>query len=277
MRSIFIFLCLALNALLAFGQSESMFRKGQFQLAIRTGFMPVNKTNSSVDFSYVDGDQNAAYLPDTVSVSYRLDRRNFGHTLSIGVGYFVTEKLRTSISVKPHLNSFLANEAKNGKVYGVHFDLGLDYFATIANDFNVLFGATASRIIGGFGIASGGPKSKDYLVVNGNELYDNDIGFHIIDNSWAFSPKLGLHYKVSNAIAISANSGFLMTFGRTSRMNFAGLLQDETLKWNSKGYDDSDVNLTIDNTKISNDNIDSLPFDFSGFFLELGMTINLNK
>jgi hypothetical protein len=60
-------------------------------------------------------------------------------------------------------------------------------------------------------------------------------------------------------------------------MNFAGLLKDGETKWNSKGYNDSDVNLTIDNTKISTDNINSLPYKFSGMFFELGTIINLNK
>jgi hypothetical protein len=113
--------------------------------------------------------------------------------------------------------------------------------------------------------------------VNGNDLYDNDIGFHIIDNSWAFSPKICLYYKANSNFIITANSGFQMTFGRTSRMNFAGLTKDGTVKWNSKAYNDSDVDLTIDNTKISNDNIDRLPYKFSGLFFELGAIINLNK
>jgi hypothetical protein len=42
--------------------------------------------------------------------------------------------------VKPYLNSFLSNSAKNGKVYGVQFDLGLDYFHNISKDLNISFG-----------------------------------------------------------------------------------------------------------------------------------------
>ncbi len=272
-----LLICLILNTQFLFGQNENMFRKGKFQVLIAYGLIPINQTNSQIGFRYIDGNQNSNYLLDTISAKYRLDKSNFGSAINIGIGYFFTDKFRTSINVKPYLNSFLSNSEKNGKVYGVQFDLSLDYFATISKDLSVSFGTNVSRIIGGFGITSGGAKNKAYLAVNGNELYDNDIGFHIIDNSWAFSPKIGLHYKITNNITFYANSGFQMTFGRESRMNFAGLLKDGETKWNSKGYNDSDVNLTIDNTKISTDNINSLPYKFSGVFFELGTIINLNK
>jgi len=216
-------------------------------------------------------------LVDTVSVNYDLGKRYFGNAFNIGIGYFLTDNIRTSISLKPHLNSFLSNKSKNGEVYGIQFDLGLDYFYNISKDLSFSFGTTASRIIGGYGITSGGAKNKEYLVVNGNELYDNDIGFHIIDNSWAFSPKIGIHYAITKNIIITANSGFQLTFGRTSRLNFAGLQKDGTVKWNRKEYNDADVDLTINNSKINSDNIDKLPYKFSGLFFELGTIINLNK
>ncbi len=264
-----------LNTQFLFGQNENIFRKGKFQIIVAFSLLPTNQTNSQIGFTYIDGHQNSNYVLDTISAKYNLDKGYFGSAANIGIGYFFTDKFRTSIHVKPYLNSFLSNSAKNGKVYGVQFDLGLDYFASISKNLSVSFGTNVSRIIGGFGITSGGAKNKAYLAVNGNELYDNDIGFHIIDNSWAFSPKIGFHYKATTNIIISANSGFQMTFERESKMNFAGLQKDGETKWNSKGYNDSDVNLTIDNIKISNDNINSLPYKFSGVFFELSMIINL--
>ncbi|MCC5944935.1 MAG: hypothetical protein JJT94_08360 [Bernardetiaceae bacterium] len=276
MRTILI-LCLTFYSHLFFGQDETMFQKGQFQITVAFSLMPIKKTNSQVDFKYIDGDQNVTYLVDSISANYNLKKRYFANAVTIGVGYFITDNIRTSINIKPYLNSFLSNKAKNGQVYGVQFDLGLDYFASVSDDVSISFGTTASRIIGGFGITSSGAKNKEYLVVNGNELYDNDIGFHIIDNSWAFSPTIGLHYRASSNIILSANSGFQMTFGRTSRMNFAGLQQDETVKWNRKEYNNADVSLMIDGTKINNDNINKLPYKFSGVFFELGTIINLNK
>lgn len=276
MRTIII-LCLTLYSHLIFGQNVTMYHKGQFQVTGAFSLVPVKRTNSQVNFKYIDGDQNSPFLVDTISANYDLKKRYFGNAINIGIGYFVTENIRTFISLKPHLNSFISNKSKNGKVYGVQFDLGMDYFAYVSNEVSFSFGATASRIIGGFGITSSGAKNKEYLVVNGNKLYDNDIGFHIIDNAWAFSPKIGLNYVASKDVIITANSGFQMTFGRTSRMNFAGLQQDGTVKWNSKNYNNSDVSLMIDNTKISNDNINKLPYKFSGLFFELGTMINLNK
>jgi len=274
---IIIILYLAFYSQLIFGQNESMFHKGQFQITAAFSLMPINKTNSQVDFKYVDGSHNATYVVDTVSANYDLRKRYFGNAINIGIGYFLTESIRASISLKPHLNSFLPNKSKNGKVYGVQFDVGIDYFYNISKDLNVSFGTTASRILGGYGITSSGPKNKEYLLVNGNELYDKDIGFHIIDNSWAFSPKIGLHYGATQNIIIYANSGFQMSFGRTSRMNFAGLQKDGELKWNSKEYNDIDVDLIIDNNKITNDKINRLPYKFSGVFFDFGTIINLDK
>jgi hypothetical protein len=276
MKTILI-LCLTVYSHLIFGQDKTMFQKGQFQITVAFSLMPIKKTNSQVDFKYIDGDQNATYLVDSISANYNLKKRYFANAVTVGVGYFITDNIRTSINIKPYLNSFLSNKAKDGQVYGVQFDLGMDYFTYISNDVSISFGTTASRIIGGFGITSSGAKNKEYLVVNGNKLYDNDIGFHIIDNSWAFSPTIGLHYRASSNIILTANSGFQMIFGRTSRMNFAGLQQDGTVKWNRKEYNDSDVSLMIDNTKISNENVNKLPYKFSGVFFELGTIINLNK
>lgn len=274
---IIIILIVTLCSHLVIGQDETMFQKGQFQITVTFSLMPVKKTNSQVDFKYIDGDQNATYLVDSISANYYLKKRYFANAVTIGVGYFITDNVRTSINIKPYLNSFLSNKAKNGQVYGVQFDLGMDYFTCFSNDVCISFGTTASRLISGFGITSSGAKYKEYLVVNGNQLYDNDIGFHIIDNSWALSPTVGLHYRVSSNIIFTANSGFQMNFGRTSWMNFAGLQQDGTVKWNRKEYNDDDVSLMIDNTKISNENIDKLPYKFSGVFFELGTIINLNK
>jgi hypothetical protein len=254
-----------------------MYQKEQFQVTVAFSLMPVKMTNSQVNFKYIDGDQNSTYLLDTVSANYDLKKRYFGNAVNIGIGYFITENIRAAISLKPHLNSFLSNKSKNGKVYGVQFDLGLDYFYNISKDVSFSFGTTASRIIGGYGITSGGARNKEFLVVNGNELYDNNIGFHIIDNAWAFSPKFGLHYAATKDIIITANSGFQITFGRTSRLNFAGLQKDGTVKWNRKDYNDTYVDLSINNSRINSDNINQLPYRFSGLFFELGTIINLNK
>ncbi|GAB4460033.1 MAG: hypothetical protein Fur0028_13480 [Bacteroidales bacterium] len=274
---IILILCLTFYNYLVVAQNETMFHKGQVQITVFYSLMPVKITNSQVGFRYVDGNQNATYLVDTVLANYNLKKRYFGNAFNIGIGYFITENLRTSISLKPHLNSFLSNKSKNGKVYGIQFDLGLDYFYNVSKDLYFSFGTTASRILGGYGITSGGAKNKEYLLVNGIELYDNDIGFHTIDNCWAFSPKIGLHYAMNKNIVFTANSGFQMTFGRTSRMNFAGLQKDGKVKWNRKEYNDADVELTINNSKINSDNIYKLPYKFSGLFFELGTIINLKK
>ena len=263
---------------LIFGQNETMFHKKQYQFKVGLGLMPVQRTNSQVDFKYIDGNQNSSYLVDTISANYNLTNRYFGNVLNIGVGYFITNNICTSINFKAHLNSFLSNKGKNGQVYGGQFDLGVDYLANISNDISISLGITTSRILGGYAITSGGAKNKEYLVVNGNELYGNDeIGFHIIDNSWGFSPKISINYKLTNYFILTANSGYQVTFGRTSRLNFAGPQQDGEVIWNRKKYNDADVSLNIDNTKINNDNINKLPYNFSGVFFELGIIINLNE
>lgn len=262
---------------LLFAQNQNMFQKGQFQITVAFNWRPVKKANSQVNFRYIDGSPTANYSADTITANNRLNQNNFANTISLGVGYFVTDKIRTSFTLQPYLNSFLSNKNKNGNVYGVQFDFGLDYFTSLSRDLSFSFGTTASRIIGGFGITSGGAKNKNFLVVNGNEIHDNDIGFHIIDKCWALGPKIGFHYRASNNIVLSANSGFQFSFGRESKMNFAGTLKHGSVKWNSKSYNDPDVNLTINDTKITNENIKKLPYNFSGLFFDLGLIFDLNK
>jgi hypothetical protein len=112
---------------LVFGQSETMFRKGQFQITAAFSLMPVNRTHSQLDFTYMDGNQFDTYLVDTITANYSLKKKYFENAVTIGIGYFLTDKFRMSINAKPYLNSLLSNKAKNEKVYGVQFDLGLDY------------------------------------------------------------------------------------------------------------------------------------------------------
>ncbi len=275
MRKLIIILFLVINTQILFAQAEKMFYQGQFQITIAFSLLPVNKTNSEIDFKYIDGNKNSKYTVDTISVNYKLKKKYFENAVSIGIGYFIADGFRIAVNTKPYINSFLSNKAKNGEVYGVEFEWGLDYFNTLSNDVSISYGITAARIIGGFGITSNGAKNKDHLVVNGNELYDDEIGFHIIDNSWGISPELGLHYKANNNVIISSTYGYKKNFARTSRMNFAGFEKDGTVKWNRKDYNDSDLNLIIDKRKITESNINDLPYKFSGSYFEFGTSINI--
>jgi hypothetical protein len=261
----------------AYGQHNNWFQKKQLQLQVAYSMRPINKTNSEVGFRYIDGNSDSNYLADTVATKYNLNNAYLGNAITLGFGYFVTQKIRTSLRLTPHLNSFLSNQAKNGNVYGIQFDLGMDYFHSVSERLGISFGTSVSKILGGFGITSGGPVNKEYLLVNDVALYDNDIGFHIIDNSWALSPRLGLNYKIASNLIFFTDAGFQLAFARTSKMNFAGLQKDGRLKWNSKNYGDPDINLTINNTEILKNRIDNLPYKFSGLFLDIGFKINLNN
>jgi hypothetical protein len=223
------------------GQANHLFQKGQFQLSVALSLRPIQKRTSALNFKYIDGNANSKYLPDTIAAKYNLNKRYFGTAFSLGLGYFVSNNLKISFNVSPHLNSFLSNKAKNGQVYGAQIDLGLDFFAHLSKNASISYGITSSRIFGGFGITSDGAKNKDYLVVNNNELYDKEIGFHIIDNAWALNPKIGLNYSLSENMMIFSNLGYQITFGRESKMNFAGFLKDGDVKWNSISYENPDV------------------------------------
>lgn len=259
------------------GQANHLSRKGQYQLSFALSIRPVQKRTSELNFRYIDGNANSNYLPDTIAAKYNLNKRYFGTAFSLGVGYFVSNTLKVSFNVSPHLNSFLSNKAKNGQVYGAQVDLGLDFFAHLSKNASISYGITSSRILGGFGITSDGAKNKDYLVVNNNQLYDKEIGFHIIDNSWALNPKIGLNYSLSENTIIFSNLGYQITFGRESKMNFAGFLKDGNVKWNSISYESSDVDLSIDDAKINNATIDQLPYRFNGWLFDFGTTLKLNR
>jgi hypothetical protein len=278
MRSIkLILIILVTNTFSSKGQIDNLYKKGQVQITVGFGLMPVKQKKNKVGFSYTDGDEYANYLVDTITANYYLKNKYFGNTLNIGLGYLLTDRISTTISIKPYLHSFLSNSDKNGKVYGIQFDAGFQYHTPISKEVNISLGTTVSRIIGGFGITSGGPKNKDYLVINENKLYDDDIGFHIIDNCWAISPTIGLNYRANNFFTLYLNSGYQIAFGRSSRMNFAGLQKDGSIKWNKKSFDDENLSLTIDNTKINRNTIDKLPYKFEGIRIEIGAMITINK
>lgn len=276
-KVLYVFVSLVASTLYTLGQSTGMFKKGDFQISVGYSSMPINTRDAQIKFRYIDGGQNAAYITDTISANYSLKHGANGNALNFGIGYFITDKVRASVNVKPHINSFLSNKSKNGKVYGVQFDVGIDYFVNISERIEVSLGTTASRVLGGFGITSGGPKNKEYLAVNQNKLYDNDIGFHIIDNCWAFNQRIGVHFKIAKGFTFFANTGYQFTTGRNSRLNFAGTTKDGEVKWNAKNYDDVDVNLEVGEKKITNSNFSNLPYSFSGITYDIGFIFNLQK
>jgi hypothetical protein len=260
-----------------FGQNEIHSHRNQFQFQFALGLQPIHLKASEVDFFYADGDVNSSYPVDTISSDYLLQNQYFNTCFSLGVGYFISDKLRLSLSISPHVFSFLPNSAKNGKVYGVHFDLGADYFHTVTKRFSLSLGLSAKAILGGFGITSGGPSKKPYLLVNGFQLYDSDIGFHIVETNWAINPKFGLHYRLGKRLMFNANVAFQWVFARTGHMNFAGLLQDGSVKWNRMDFGDQRVKLFIDEAEIVPDNLHLLPYHFSGLNVEFGVNFQLGK
>lgn len=124
-------LCLLFQLHLLRAQEKPAFAPGKIQLTVAFSLIPVNKTDTQLRFRYIDGPPAGAYPPDTISADYRLQRQRFGQAIKVGVGYFVNKNLRASFSVTPQLAAFKSNKAKNTNVYGVQFDVGLDYFAAI--------------------------------------------------------------------------------------------------------------------------------------------------
>lgn len=279
MKQNIIFIVVLTQSIWCFGQSTSIETNEmrRFYFSFSVNGLPVNQKVSNIDFLYYDGKVLSNIPIDTIKAIYRTQNQYLNTSIGFGLTYYLFEDFNLSLNTKPHINSFISNKKKDGKVYGVQFDLTSNYEKKISGKLFFTAGLGISRIIGGYGITSGGASKKEFLLVNGNELHDQDIGFHIIDNSWAVKLELGSKYKLPKGLHAFANFGYQFTFNRTSRMNFAGLKKEGSLKWNSKTYDDTDLFLNIDGQRINNDNFYNLPFNFGGLTLQLGVSIALNK
>lgn len=273
----FLLLVVSTSSTLAQQVADNKMNKGNFELSISLSKVPINQKASNIDFKYSDGIFSSTIPIDTITANYNIDNQYFNNAVDVGVSYFANNNLNIGFNVRPQINSFLSNQNKNGKVYGVQFGCNLNYEKEIIDKFSVTGGIRLSYIIGGYGITSGGSSKKDYLLVNGNELHDQDIGFHIIDNTWITTPEIGLKYELLKKVSLFTRLGYQFTFNRTSRMNFAGQLQDGTVKWNSKSYDDTDLWLNVNGQRITNNNIEKLPFNFSGLTFQFGIALTLNK
>lgn len=252
-------------------------KAGQVQVTIAHSLLPIQRQAAQVEFRFVDGTANGAYPVDTISSNYRLSQRAFAQAITLGVQYAVTDHVRTSFSVRPYLNSFLSNRAKNGKVYGVQFDLGADYMLRLSDGVGLAVGSAVSRVIGGYGITSGGPRNKDYLMVDQTKLYDLDIGFHVVDQAWAVAPRIGLHVRAKHNIVLFANTGFQLAFARNSRINIAGAAKDGDVKWTGRKFSDPDLVLRVDDQRVENGMSNQLPYRFSGMQLDLGAAFTLKS
>lgn len=257
-----------------YAQSANMFQKGQVQINVAFSLMPINKSNAKLHFNYRDGNLNSQITIDEITSNYSLKKKYFGNVCLLGFGYFFTDQLRAGLNLKPHLNSFLSNQKKNANVYGIQFDLGADYFYSISNELSISLGTSLSRILGGFGITSAGPRKKMFLLVNGNKLYDNDIGFHIIDKSWALATRIGVHQQLANNVILFVNTGFQSSFRRNIKLNIAGLQKDGKVSWNSKQFGDPSIEFTVNDTIILSNRIKWLPYKYSGLFFDFGTATN---
>ncbi|MCZ8205815.1 hypothetical protein [Gemmatimonas sp.] len=245
-------------------------KAGQVQITVAHSLLPIQREAAQVVFRYVDGMANGAYPVDTISSNYRLSQRAFAQAITLGVQYAVTDHVRTSFSVRPYLNSFLSNRAKNGQVYGVQFDVGADYMLRFSDGVGLAVGSAVSRVIGGYGITSGGPRNKDYLMVDQTKLYDQDIGFHVVDQAWAVAPRIGLHVRAKHNSVLFANTGVQLAFARTSRINIAGTVKEGDEKWTSRTFSDPDLLLRVDDQRVEDGMSNQLPYRFSGMQLDLG-------
>jgi hypothetical protein len=253
-----------------YSQSIPSSKKGAFEIMFSLNLLPVNQKKADMSFLYFDGNANSNYPIDTIRASYALKQKNFNLGFALGGSYYITNKIKMFLTTTPHFNSLLSNKSKNGRTYGIQFDLGLDYVHPISSKLSVIGGVSVTRIIGGYGITSGGANRKDYLVVNDNKLYDNDIGFHIIENSWATTLQTGVEYG-SGIRRCFFKVGYQIPFHRTSRMNFAGELEDESVKWNKKSFDDKDVLLSVNRQLITSANINNLPYLYGGLMFQIGV------
>lgn len=272
-------LLFTLSTTLIFAQNvkDNKIKKGDFELSISFNRIPINQKASNIDFNYRDGSFLSTILIDTIKANYSIDNHYSNNAIDIGVSYFVNNDFNIGLNIRPQTNSFLSNQSKNGKVYGFQFGLNVNYGKNIISKLSFVGGVGLSYIIGGYGITSGGASKKEYLIVNGNELHDQDIGFHIIDNTWAATSEVGLRYEMLKRVSLFTKFGYQFTLNRTSRMNFAGELKDGTVKWNSKSYDDTDLSLNVNGHRITNNSIEKLPFNFSGLTFQFGISMTLNK
>lgn len=252
-------------------------RKRKFELEVALGLLPINQKSSSVNFNYYDGTGNTNEPIDTISAVYNLSRQYFNSTLGVGINYYFKNHFKAFFRIHPHLNTFRSNKGKNTKVYGMQLDLGAALERRLNETLFFNGGLSISYIIGGYGITSGGATNKAYLNVNENRLFDDDIGFHIIDNNWSITPHARITRVISEKIGIFMEIGYQLTFSRSARMNFAGESEDGNVLWNRKSFDDADVSLEIDGHKISKDRVDKLPYQYGGAMIVFGITFLTGK
>ncbi|MEI8110191.1 MAG: hypothetical protein WCH59_04300 [Chitinophagia bacterium] len=268
---------LFIPSVLTFGQKLEI-KKGQkrrVEISFSINQLPVNVKNATIDFQYFDGKAPSIIPIDTIKSTYNLQKQIFNTSIGFGISYYFSENIFISFHAMPHLNSFLSNKGKDGKVYGAQIEVNGNYEKMIGQNIFLTSGIGICRILGGYGITSGGPSAKPYLYVNQNKLYDQDIGFHIIDNSWAAKLQFGVKYRIMKGLFSYINLAYQFNYSRASQLNFAGIDENAKVLWNKKSYDDADLFLKVNGQRITNNNFSNLPFTFDGLSTQFRLAISL--
>lgn len=70
-----------------FSQAGIANKKGKLQLDFAFSFLPVQKENADLYFSYIDGEVSPEFVPDTITSQYTLKNQYFNNSIALGISY----------------------------------------------------------------------------------------------------------------------------------------------------------------------------------------------
>jgi hypothetical protein len=174
--------------------------------------------------------------------------------LALGLQLDLSDWLTTWLQLDAMLNSFVSNEAKNGRVYGARIGLGAAYMWRIGA-LEVGAGLQLALRLRGYGVTSFDRGGQPSIKFGDSELYDDDIGVHIIDTAWQLGPALLTSWQLTQGWRIMLALDLLWTARHRSAINVAGELESAEVAWERVALDDGKLDLDPSRPTISSTSI----------------------
>lgn len=224
---------------------------------IMTGIKSLGVSASKIDFGYMD----ESPAPDSMFSTTDLKNRLTAYNIALGFDF----------NIKKHFYGKFNADLFARQVYGMNADLGGGLRFNAGNLW-IMPGIDFS-----FGFSQVGlgklPNSETYIQVDETKFAGKDVKVSANEFFTGIKPQITLNYTLTRDVSLRMNGGYHYNFYRNSYINFTGKGEDGIEDANAR-EDISDKNVYFN---VNNSRNGSLPYNYNGFFFNIGIAINIRE
>lgn len=270
MKKIILLIASLFLTILVFGQDETedsnLYPLNWF-VRLSPSVFTINSTPATIDFQFLDDD---FVQQDSANASFETNSM-WSYGLNAEVSYLLKRNFTIS-----H-NAFFGFGANSMFTYYSQLSFGKEM---VFGKFYVQPRLGISYIYSSLKIDDFYSDNKGYFEINGRYIYD-DMSVKLKSRTFAASPSVLIEYPLKEFISVFGQVGGCYSFGRRSYLTFSGITDeydsegDAITAHENRNFDDSNINLSINNRQLLSRTSPYLHYNFNSVFVQVGIGIRL--